>query len=496
MTHIVGILLTVGLLLVIGVMSGRKVKDARGFAIGGKAGSWMVCGIIMGTLVGGQSTIGTSQMAYCYGLSAWLFSAGVALGSLILGLVYTVPLRRSGCMTLAEIIAKEYGHKAETIGSLLCMTGMFISIVSQVIASTAMMTSMFEMEHTVAAVLSAALIAAFVFFGGIRSAGLGGILKLVLLYVASLTAAVVVWRLSGSIGNVYDSLHEVMETPTIADLNGLSTSESIDHRYANPVGRGVAKDIGSAISLILGVLATQTYAQGIWAARSDRHARRGAVWSALLVPVIGAACTLIGLYMRGHYITHEEQAALLAAGEQVPEGVRVIAHTAEVFPRFILDNCPAWIGGIVLGTLFVTILGGGSGLTLGTATILVRDVFSNIPRRDGGHYGESKSLYRFSIVFLVGMALLVSLLNNRTLINELGFLSLGLRATALLVPLSAALFMPGRFKRYEVIMSMVVGCVTMIAASSLSLPGDAIFWGMGSELLIMAAASVYRKHSH
>ena len=54
--HIIGILLTVGLLLAASILSGRKVKDAKSFTTGGKAGSWMVCGAILGTLVGGQST--------------------------------------------------------------------------------------------------------------------------------------------------------------------------------------------------------------------------------------------------------------------------------------------------------------------------------------------------------------------------------------------------------------------------------------------------------
>ena len=42
-------------------------------------------------------------------------------------------------------------------------------------------------------------------------------------------------------------------------------------------------------------------------------------------------------------------------------------------------------------------------------------------------------------------------------INDLGFLSLGLRAAALLLPLSLALWRPGRFTQHAVIVSMVVG---------------------------------------
>lgn len=39
--------------------------------------------------------------------------------------------------------------------------------------------------------------------------------------------------------------------------------------------------------------------QGIWAAKSDSVARKGAMISALLTIPIGAACVLIGLYMHG-----------------------------------------------------------------------------------------------------------------------------------------------------------------------------------------------------
>lgn len=493
--HIIGILLTVGLLVAIGLLSGRGVKDARSFAIGGKANSWMVCGIIMGTLVGGQSTIGTAQMAFCYGLSAWWFTIGAALGSAVLGLVYVVPLRRSGCVTLAEIVAKEYGHKAETIGSLLCMMGIFISIVSQVLASSAMITTLFRMPTLWGSILSVLLIVIFIFFGGIRSAGLGGILKVVLLYVASITSAVIVFGLTGGLDGVWHDLSLLFQQPQVAENNGIADACGLHDRYGNIVGRGVLKDVGSGLSLLLGVLATQTYAQGIWAARGYRQARRGALLSALLVPIIGAACTLVGLYMRGHYITTDEQTAILAAGESIPDGIRIINNTAEVFPRFILDCCPPWIGGIVIGTLFVTVLGGGSGLTLGAVTILVHNVVNNIRRPNGKGWGEASRLYRAGIVIIASAALAVSLASHRTLINDLGFLSLGLRATALLLPITTALFMPGAISRQAVITAMIAGTAMMMVASLLNLPSDPIFYGIGTEVFIAATDLMTKKYS-
>ena len=486
--HIAGILLTVGLLLLIGILSGRRVKDAKSFVSGGRSGSWMVCGIVMGTLVGGQSTIGTAQLAFCYGLSAWWFTIGAALGCVALALFYVVPLRRSGCVTLSEIIAKEYGHKAETIGSLLCLGGIFISIVSQVLASSAMITSLFGLSSVLAALASAVLIACFVFFGGIRSAGIGGLLKVALLYVSSIAAAVIVLRLVGGLENVWHDIGSLYShNPILADTASLPDDTAVRQRFGSLVARGPLKDVGSGLSLLLGVVSTQTYAQGVWAARSHREARRGVLLSAVLVPIIGAACTLVGLYMRGHYVTIGEQETLAAAGQAVPTGMGVLKNTAEVFPRFILDCCPDGLGGIVLGTLLVTVLGGGSGLALGAATILVRDVFSNmVPSVRGG---DTRRLYRFSIVGLVALAVVVALASHRTLINDLGFLSLGLRATALLLPLSCALFLPGRFGVGTMVTSMVSGTLVMFGAFLLGLPSDPIFWGIGVELAVCLVAS-------
>ena len=64
-THLIGVVLTIALLLAVSWLSGRKVKDAHSFTTGGNAGSWRVCGALVGTLAGGQSTIGTAQLAFC-----------------------------------------------------------------------------------------------------------------------------------------------------------------------------------------------------------------------------------------------------------------------------------------------------------------------------------------------------------------------------------------------------------------------------------------------
>lgn len=484
--HIIGILLTVSVLLAVSILSGRKVKDAHSFTTGGRAGSWMVCGAILGTLVGGQSTIGTAQLAFSFGLSAWWFTIGAALGALVLGLVYAGPLRRSGCSTLMEIVRQQYGRRAETVGSILFLVGIFISITSQLLSSSAMISSLFGASTTLALVIGAALIAAMVLSGGIKSAGAGGIVKLVLLYISSIAAGVAVWKIGNGLTGIRESIAAIYETPQLAAMNDITCAEDIHRRYGTFLARGPLKDLGGCLSLTLGVVCTQTYAQGIWSAATTRKAKRGAVYCAALIPLIGAACTLVGMYMRGHYVTAAELAALQAAGEQLPHGIGVLENSLQAFPTFILAHLPAWLGGIALGAMLINILGCGSGLVLGAATILTRDVYGNIltalkrtPRV--GLLAQT----RLSILFLLLLSIVVAHFVQGTFLNDLGFLSLGLRAAALLLPLSFALWLPGRFSPRAVTASMIAGTVVMLTAGILNMPGDAMYYGLLASSIAM-----------
>jgi SSS family solute:Na+ symporter len=92
---------------------------------------------------------------------------------------------------------------------------------------------------------------------------------------------------------------------------------------------------------------------------------------------------------------------------------------------------------------------------------------------------------RLSIVGILVAAVIATSLFHSTFINDLGFLSLGLRAVAILFPLCFALWQPGRFKPSRMVLSMPVGVAALLLANFLSLPGDAVYYGLGASLLIL-----------
>ena len=475
--HVVGILITLALIAGVGVYSGRKVQDASDFTTGGgKAGPWLVCGAIMGSLVSGQATVGTAQLAYDYGLAAWWFTLGAGIGCLFLAIGYVVPLRRSGSVTLLQVVSKEYGPIAGYVGSVLSSVGIFISVIAQMLSATALLTTIFPISTLAAAVISIVVMAVYVVFGGAWGAGMGGVVKLILLYAACVVGCALVLSLSGGLSELLSWLEGLLAGTPLGETIGMA-ADGFNGRFLSLVARGSAKDIGSGLSLLLGVLSTQTYAQAIWSAKSDSAARKGALLSAFLIPPIGIACILIGLYMRGVSVTAAEAAALAAAGQAVPEGTIILSSTSQAFPMFVVSFLPALVGGIVLGTLFITVVGGGAGLSLGVATILVNDIFRKFTKKLDNAVANLR-VTRLTLLGVLIAAALIAVVVPGAVINDFGFLSMGLRAAVVFFPLTCAMAFPGRVDRRWVLVSIIAGPVAVLVGNLANLPFDSLFLGM------------------
>ncbi len=415
-------------------------------------GSPIIAGILMGTLVGGSSTVGTAQLAYTYGMSAWWFTLGGGIACLILGLGFAVPWRNSKCMTLTGIISKEFGSTAGLAASLLNAVGTFINILSQLIAGTAVIAVIFpELPLVPSLIITAVFMAVYVLFGGTQGAGLVGILKLALLYVSMIGCGIVVLWLCGGISG-FDSLVASIDNPDNVNFYSL-------------FARGVSKDLSALFSLVLGVLTTQTYAQAVMSGKSDRSAQKGALISAFMIPPIGIGGILVGLYMRANYPGIQAKTALTA---------------------FALEHLPSVLSGIVLGTLFIAVVGTGAGLAMGISTILRRGIFQRFTDKLATPQANNV-LSRFIIVLVLALAVYLSSGSLGDMILNFAFMSMGLRGAVVFVPMCCGLWFRGKVNRTWALIAIIAGpLAVLIFGTVLPLPGgvDALFAGMAVSLLL------------
>lgn len=489
-----GIVLTLLAMAFIGYRSGRNVHTAANFqSNSGKSNAIEVAGVVMGTLVGGTSTIGTAQLAFSFGLSAWWFTLGAGLGCLILALAYLRPLRRSGKTVLLQIISDQYGKGAGKLAGILCSLGMLVNIVAQMLSGTALLTMLLPISRAPAAALVAALMAAFVIFGGMLSAGIVGACKLGLIYISVIVAGGLVLHLSGGLGGMMKSLGAGLIGTRLGSLNSIADSVDVANTYRNLLARGALKDIGSGVSLILGVLSTQTYAQAVWSAKSTRAAARGVLLSAGMIPLVGLGGILVGLYMRAHYVTAQE---LLALGGTLPEGYTgVLEQSVQAFPAFIVEKLTgaggSLLGGIILATLLIAVVGTGAGLALGASSV----IGDALPARIAAHADNAKRLVldRLLVALLLCLAALAALAVPGAVINDFSFLSMCLRAAVVFMPLTCSLWFPNRIGRIWIYACILGGPALVISGELLGLSIDPLLAGIALCAALCAAGALVNR---
>ncbi|MGI6090299.1 MAG: sodium:solute symporter family protein [Saccharofermentanales bacterium] len=423
----------------IGIFSGSKVKTAEDFSIAkNKASTPMIIGSLVGTLVGGASTVGTAQMAFTFGYSAFWFTLGAGLALILFYILYSKQILGCGEYTIPSIIEKKFGKLASTVIAILNSLGSFLSVVSQTLAGVALLRSILNISALSSVAIIIILMMIYVIFGGSLSTSYVGLLKTIVLYITVGICGLLAIKLIG----------------------GFSVMANRDifppERFFNLFARGFAVDIGSGLSMILGVFCTQIYVNILFSGKDRKTLRNGYFLSGILIPFAGLAAIQVGLYMHMAYPQIQSQSAL---------------------PLFILKETPAWFSGISMAALILTIIGSGAGMGLGISSVLTEDIickywFKDITAKQKLH------LTRIVLFALLIVASLITIGALNNIILDWSFLSMGLRAVATFAPFTAALLISREGKPLSAILSAGCGLVASILVKATIPTVNPIFIGI------------------
>ena len=437
------IALTIAIALGGGIWAARSVKSAEGFSVGGRsAGVPLIAGTIAGTCVGGGATVGTAQLAATIGLSAWWFTIGTGISLIIMGLFYARPMRRARLETISQYLVLNYGKRSGTFTSVVSSLGIFFSAVASALPAIAILAVVFSLPLWVAALLMTALVSCYCFFGGLKSAGIGGIVKMIAIWLTLFLAGAAAF---------YSIRTDAAMQAALPAFPWFSL-----------LGNGVENALTNLFSLLVGVLCTQSYLQAVFSASNPRTASIGAFAAALIVIPVGLPCAMIGMYM---HAAHPEVAPLMA------------------LPTYLLTYQPVLIGSIAMGGIILSLVGSIAGLSLGIGTMLTEDIFAKVFHVESG---KSKlMLERFVILGVIAAALLTALLNQGSQVLFWNYASMALRGGGIFLPMTFALFFPHAFDSRYALASMILSTGTAIAATIFGSPVNPLFLGLGISLLVL-----------
>ncbi len=134
--------------------------------------------------------------------------------------------------------------------------------------------------------------------------------------------------------------------------------------------------------------------------------------------------------------------------------------------------------------LLLSVVGGGAGLTLGISTVISNDLYVRMvhPRAS-----EKRKLWvtRITIIMIIGLSVYALLGEQKVLMNELTYLSMGLRGAAIFMPLMGALFFNRWIKPWLGFGLLVVGAGTSILWFIFGDKGiDPVFPALVAELVL------------
>lgn len=406
---------------------------------------WAVGGRSLGTLIfwfmnAGEvyttfAVLGISGYAWALGAPAYLafcsVSLSYAVGYWLMPRIWRAG-RKEGFVTQADYFAARY--EAPWLGVLTGVIGIaslviYVQIQLISLGLIVRLTLGADLSTVAATLIAAALMIAFVFIAGLRSAafaaGVKDVLMIVVVVVLSATVA-------GKVGaaSLLDIFHMADQAyPGIGAFPGKDPASPTTSVWL----------MTSAVNIALGNWVFPHLFQMCYSAQSATAIRRNAVWQPL--------------YSLAYFFIILLGFAALLAGVQPPDN-----NLNAALLQFVATSYPAWVIGLVAGTGFLLALVPGSLLLLSAGTIFTR----NIAQPICGALSEAASLRlsRAALVCFAALAAFLSISDGSSLVRIL------LNAYAAIGMLAPPVFLGFLWRRataYGVLAGLVAGFVALLA---------------------------------
>ena len=414
-TQFISMMVVLILASIPGLLAAKKVKSEADYSVGGrKAGSVLVAGTIIGTIVGAAATIGTAQLGFKVGISAWWFTVGSGIALIVMAILYAKPLRDSGLTTISEFLVINYGKNAGPISSIAATVGIFLSIVASMLTAIHLIAGVFHINIIAASLVIMIVVLLSVFLGGISGSGMAGLVKVGLIFGTIFIAGICAYNDLGGISGIKMTFPA---TPWLSMFAG-----------------GSEKVVYNLLSLIIGIISTQSYIQALFSASDSKTASIGCIIAAVIVIPIGLPSAIIGMSVQ----------------TSNPE-----INSIDALPIYLLHYMPDWLGGAAIAALILSALWSISGLVLGCGTMISRDIFKAVFCLNNHHV---LLWINRSFVFLITLAAeIVVFYNSDSYVLDWTYLSMALRGAGIFLPLTFAIIFKNKVPAQAGLFSMLAG---------------------------------------
>ncbi len=366
MLTIVGVYLTV--LLGIGWWCHRyRISGMTDFLLAGRKLGTVLCAAAMAaTHFGGGALMGGASYGFEHGLSGAWYGISTGIGLLLLALLTAGRFRALALYTVPDVLAARYGGRTvRLLGALLSLMALVGILAAQVNAARGAF-SIIGLEGPEAAVAATLVFIAYTTFGGLWAAVISDVVQIAIAGAGVVIAGAVVLHRSGGLDGLQATL----------------AAKDVGEGYFSLTGAGPSLILWLLLPTVMYTLIGQDFYQRLFAARSARVARRGALFGGLFLIAISFFPAVIGVGARG---------------------LSDLDDSTQAVPWVLQNLLDPLLGGIILAAILAAIMSTADSLLTAATAHLVKDGWIETLGRDAG---DEEKLLRISRASTVGVGLL------------------------------------------------------------------------------------------
>ena len=267
-------------MLLIGYISGRRVKDMNDFLVAGRRlPLWMATATLLATWFGAGSSMGVAATVYAGDLRDVIADPFAAALSLILAGIFIVGfLRKHNCLTVTDIIQKKYGRAAGIYASFWMIPVYVGWLGAQMLGLGTILHLLTGINMLYGTLIGALIVLIYTASGGMWAVTLTDIVQVSLIIIG------LVIIVPGAVH--YAGGWEAVYTNPSADLSLLPAEGG----WNNTVNY-----LGNWMIMGLGCMVGQDLVQRSLASRNETIAIQSSIYSGFLYMLIGMIPITIGL---------------------------------------------------------------------------------------------------------------------------------------------------------------------------------------------------------
>lgn len=338
--------------IIIGLVTFKRVKKDTDYALAGRSLGWSVTiGTLVATMIGASAAMGKAGTAYQYGMGIMWLPIAIFIGYLIFSLFIAQRLRKANVWTVPDLLEKRFGLVVRRLSAIVLVVAVISIFGAQLIAMGIIFKLAGEplgISYQIAVLVAGLIIVFYTTMGGLYAVAFTDLFQFaIMIPVLAIILPILVF--------------------TSGEVTLSSMVSHLEPRMFNMfTGIPFTLILGLLFTYIPGVIIDQSIWQRVASAKNDRIAR----WS----PVISG-----GIYF---YFSLLVILVGMAGAMIYPNLLDVEANADAILPMMLAHFLPKGLTGLGLTSLFAVAMSTASACLLVAAVIVAKDIVPMFTKKD------------------------------------------------------------------------------------------------------------------